>query len=154
MRLRWIPALVTSLPVPLLLGIALGLTIHDRALGIPIAVLAAALLAGAQLYRVRLRTLTILGDGLEVQRDSYALHIPWDSITGLQHRRAQGVLPVDELTFTDASLIARDSRGRPAKPPAKLSQSAALHRVQVSLYDARWEQGPIGDQLRGRRIIT
>ena len=37
--------------------------------------------------RVRQRTLTIEPGGLEVQRDRYAMQIPWESVTGVQQRK-------------------------------------------------------------------
>jgi hypothetical protein len=145
--LRWGPTLLTTAPVPVLLGVAVALLVHPLALGVAAGLVVAAIITAARAQRVRRRTLTILDDGLEVQRDSYALHIPWANVTGVRHRRLQGLLAVEELIVTNALVIERDSRGKAAAPPAKLTGSPALSRVQVSLYDQNWRQGPIGKHL-------
>ena len=146
--LRWVPTLLSTAPVPILLGVAVALLLRPLALGIAGGVVVAAIITAVRAQRVRRRTLTITEDGLQVQRDSYALDIPWTNITGTRSRRLQGMLPVEELIVTDARIIERDSRGKAAAPSSKLAGSPALTRVQVSLYDKNWRSGPIGERLR------
>jgi hypothetical protein len=146
--LRWGPTLLSTAPVPILLGVAVALLLRPLALGVAGGLVVAVIITAVRAQRVRRRTLTITEDGLEVQRDSYALDIAWGNITGVRNRRLQGLLPVEELIVTDARIIERDSRGKPVAPPAKLAGSPALGRVQVSLYDTDWRHGPIGDRLR------
>lgn len=108
------------------------------------------LIAAAQLAfrRARRRTLTVLPNGLEVQRDHYRLMIPWDHITAIRRRRHQLFLSVEELVFHDAEVIALDANDRPTKPPKRLQGHPATTRIAVDLYDARWRQGPIGERVR------
>lgn len=104
--------------------------------------------------RVRRRTLTVNSDGLEVQRDQYRLIVPWTAISGVQHRRHQRVMAVEELVVTGADVVPLDYRGESTSLPQQLlAGHPAPTRVMVSLYDKDWREGPIGDRLRQDGVL-
>lgn len=151
-RIRLAVAVSTSSAVPALVGVMVGLVVA-RAGGPPwLAVVIGCVLAvgyGVLTVRqVRRRSLTVTDDALVVQRDKYRLIVPWQGITGVQRRRHQVVMLVEELLCTGASVEAIDSSGRPSALPSGLEAHPALTRVMVSLYAKDWRQGPIGDRVR------
>ncbi|MFD6177867.1 MULTISPECIES: hypothetical protein [unclassified Isoptericola] len=104
--------------------------------------------------RARRRTLTVSDDGLAVQRDRYRLQVPWDHVTGVARRRHQLLLVVDELQVRDPEILALDSRGRATVLPPGLGAHPATTRIQVSLYDLDWRDGPVGAHLGREGIVT
>ncbi|GAB3658218.1 hypothetical protein GCM10027596_14290 [Nocardioides korecus] len=153
-RIRWPVALGTSLPVPVALGALLGLVIRPVALGVLEGVVLAAVFGLLGVLRVRRRTLTVHDDVLVVQRDQYRLVVPWASVTGVQRRRHQRVMAVEELVCSGARVEAVDSRGRTSRLPEKLTGHPALTRVMVSLYAEDWRSGPIGERVRAAGTVV
>lgn len=109
----------------------------------------AAGLTTSSLRPVRRRFLTVTPAGLEVQRDAYALRARWDQVVGVQRRRHQGLIPVEELLLAAAEVVPRTSTGKVKPPPGSLQGHPATTRVMVSVYDRAWREGPIGDHLSG-----
>ena len=109
--------------------------------------------AAIRSIRVRRRLLQIGDTGLHVQRDKYALDVSWDSAIEISHRRMLlGLIRVDDVTFTESTVIPTDSRGRPTAVPSKLAGHPGRTRVQINFYDKGWRSGSIGKELRLRGI--
>lgn len=155
-RIRLSVAIGTSVGVPVLAGVVVGLVV--ALVGGPawvagVAGCAFALAAGwYNVSRVRRRALMVFDDVLVVQRDRYRLVVPWQGVTAVQHRRHQGLLSVEELVCSGGRVEAVDSRGNASVLPEGLDGHPALTRVMVSLYSKRWRHGPIGDKLRALNI--
>ena len=93
-------------------------------------------------------------DGLEVQRDTYRLLVPWPAVAAVQHRRHQLVVAVEELVVKSAEVVPLDHRGRSTSLDTELiAQHPAASRVMVSLYDKQWRRGPIGERLRRDGVL-
>ena len=150
-RLRWPVALLQAVPAPALGGLVIALVVQPPAIGVLLGLALAGSFGSLGLARARRRTLTVTEDGLEVQRDRYALRARWEEVTGIQRRRHQGVT-VDELVLGHPTLVPRTSTGRGQDLPDGLEGHPATTRIQVSLYDRTWRDGPIGEQLRHRGI--
>ena len=147
-RIRWPVALGTTLPVPVACSVLLALVIRPVAVGLVVAAPCVLVLGLLGVLRVRRRTLTVFDDVLVVQRDQYRLVVPWSGITGVQRRRRQRLMAVEELLCSGARVEAVDSRGRASRPPEKLTGHEALTRVMVSVYAEDWRNGPIGERVR------
>jgi hypothetical protein len=152
-RIRWVIALTTTLWPLILGGILLITVLRPLVAAIPAATAVVVIFGAMKVIRVRRRSLTATASGLDVQRDFYAIHVPWSSITGVQNRRLQGILSVEELTLSDVELIGRDSRDRTRAIGSKVSGHPATTRIQISLYDPAWRGGPIGRELARRGVI-
>jgi hypothetical protein len=123
-------------------------------LGAAVGFFAAAAVFTLNYRRVRRRTLTVKPEGLEVQRDQYRLLVPWTAINGVQHRRHQRVMAVEELVVTGADVVPLDNRDQSTSLPQQLlAGHPAPTRVMVSLYDKDWREGPIGDRLRNIGVL-
>ena len=145
--IRWPVAVLSSLTIPVVSGLLCLVFLRPLAMGAGIGlVLAVAILLPA-CGRIRRRTLQVDASGLTVQRDTYRMRAGWDDVVGVQRRRHQGLLVVDELVLADSSLEAVDSRGRPSTIPDDLPGQPATRRVMVSLYDKEWRTGPVGEHL-------
>lgn len=139
--------MATSAVLPLVLVGSVLLLVHPPVVVLlPWLVLVAALTVRS-LVRVRRRTLTVGADGLEVQRDSYAMRVTWDQVVGVRRRLHHGVIPVDELVLSGSVVVPRGSTGKVKAPSSSLSTHPATTRILVSLYDKRWRDGPIGEHL-------
>jgi hypothetical protein len=99
--------------------------------------------------RIRRRTLTVSDAGLEVQRDEYAMVAGWDQVVGVERSRHPYLIPGDELVLSGSEVIPRGSTGKATTLPASLSGHPATRRIQISLYDKAWRDGPVGAHLRG-----
>jgi MFS superfamily sulfate permease-like transporter len=152
-RIRWPIVIGTTVPAPLIVGIVVAVVVRPVALGVAVGVLAAGFFAVSSSRRMRRRWLEIDDDGLRVQRDRYALEASWADATSVSARKVLGILPVEELFLSERTLIARASNDKDVVFPPKLPEYLATRRVQVNLYDKNWRTGPIGDQLRRRRLI-
>jgi hypothetical protein len=152
-RIRWVIAIGTTLPLPLFGGLVIAVALRPRLLGIAVGLVVALIFTARMSVRIRRRSLTITPTGLDVQRDTYAMQVPWEAIVAVTKYRIQRYLPVEELRFTQAELIGRTSRGQVRSAPDLPAGAPALHRIQVSLYDRHWRAGPIGDELRRRAIL-
>lgn len=64
-------------------------------------------------------TLTVTATGFQVQRDRYALVARWQDVTGVDRRRHQLLLPVEELRLSDSELLERSSTGNPCDCPPR-----------------------------------
>jgi len=123
-------------------------------LGAGIGLFAAAAVFAFNYRRVRRRTLTVKREGLEMQRDQYRLIVPWTAIKGVQHRRHQRVMAVEELLVAGADIVPLDYRDQSTTLPQQLvAGHPAPTRVMVSLYDKDWREGPIGDRLRQDGVL-
>ncbi|BDO43565.1 hypothetical protein [Cellulomonas sp. NTE-D12] len=140
---------MSTVPLPVAVGVGAAVFVRPFWLGIVLGVALAAGLTSNSLRRVRRRFLTVAPAGLEVQRDGYALRVRWDQVVGVQRRRHQGLIPVEELVLASAEVVPRTSTGKVKAPPASLQRHPASTRIMVSLYDAAWREGPIGDHLQG-----
>jgi hypothetical protein len=145
-RIRWPVVLGSTLPVPLLCGVLIALP-FDNPVRLVIGLLTVVVATAISAAKVRRRSLEVGDDGLVEQRDDYRLHVPWDSITGVQRRRHQVVVPVEELLSTGARMEPVDSRGQTRTPRDGMEEYPALTRVMVSLYDKDWRSGPIGQRV-------
>lgn len=156
-RLRPAVAVGTCATAPcilFLIWLVLAYLVGPLWLGACIGFLCAAAVFMLNYGRVRRRTLTVNSDGLEVQRDQYRLIVPWTAINGVQHRRHQRVMAVEELMVTGADVVPLDYRGKPTSLPQQLAAGhPASTRVMVSLYDKNWRDGPIGDGLRQNGML-
>jgi hypothetical protein len=153
MRVRWPIAFATSALAPILLGVVVAVVVRPVGLGMGLAIVVAGVLSAIAVRRVRRRTLSVSPDGLVVQRDKYGLHAPWEAVVGVQRRRLQGVLAVDELALSESTPVARNSRGQSSRLPSTLAGHPAALRIQVSVYDKNWRNGPIGNELRLRGVL-
>ena len=147
-RIRWPVALGTTLPVPVACSVLLALVVRPAALGLAAAASCVLVFGLLGVLRVRRRTLTVHDDVLVVQRDQYRLVVPWSGITGVQRRRHQWFVAVEELLCSGARVEAVDSRGRASRLPEKLAGHPALTRVMVTLYAEDWRSTPIGERVR------
>jgi hypothetical protein len=136
------------LPGPLLLGLALGL-LYSLWVGFVVA----AVWALMMIRTPRRRSLACTDEGLVVQRDAYRLLARWEDVAGVRTRWHQ-LLRVEELLLTGSELQPVDSRGRTSQVPRGVQRRGADLVVQVSFYDKNWRDGPIGDELRRRGVIT
>jgi len=145
-----------SAPVAIALGcflLVIGL-FQQPWLGATIGVVLASAEFTLSFRRVRRRTLTVTADGLEVQRDTYRLLVPWPAVAAVQHRRHQLVVAVEELVVKSAEVVPLDHRGRSTSLDTELiAQHPAASRVMVSLYDKQWRRGPIGERLRRDGVL-
>jgi hypothetical protein len=148
LRIRRSVAAASSATLPVLVGLFLALEIRPLWAGILVGLALAVVATSVTTRRVRRRTLTVHDDVLVVQRDAYRLVVPWQGVTGVQRRKHQLVMDVEELLCTGASVEAVDSRGRVSRLPRGLSEHPALSRVMVSLFDKDWREGPIGQKVR------
>lgn len=140
---------MSTVPLPVAAGVAVTALAQPLWPGILLGVALAAGLTTSSLRRVRRRVLTVSPVGLEVQRDGYALRVRWDQVVGVQRRRHQGLIPVEELVLASAEVVPRTSTGKVKAPPASLQGHPATTRIMVSVYDRAWREGPIGDHLGG-----
>jgi hypothetical protein len=156
-RLRRTVAAGSCATVPVLLFLLCVLRsdlVGSLLLGASIGLVAAAGVFTLNYQRVRRRTLTVTPDGLEVQRDTYRLIVPWSAVTKVQQRRHQMVMAVEELVADGASIVPLDSRGQTTTLPNQLvAGHPASTRVMVSLYDKSWREGPIGGRLRRAGVL-
>lgn len=152
-RIRRSVALGSSLTVPLVCCLVVVAIIRPLTLGIAVGLGFAVAMTVANYTRVRRRSLTVSAEGLEVQRDTYGMFVPWPGVLRIQRRRHQWLFDVEELVVTDSRLLGRDSRGRPRALPEKLHQHPAGQRILLSLYDKEWRRGPIGEQLTRQGIF-
>jgi hypothetical protein len=148
-RIRWTWAVATSATLPAVLGLATAVLIRPTWVGCVVGIALTVALTAPSLRRVRRRTLTVSDAGLEVQRDSYAMRVGWDQVVGVRQRRHQRLIPVDELVLSGSDLIPRSSTGKANTLPASLPAHPAARRIQVSLYNKAWRDGPIGNHLQG-----
>lgn len=153
MRVRWPLALSSSALVPILLGVVIAIVVRPVGLGVGLAVVVAGALLAIAVRRVRRRTLIPAPDGLVVQRDGYGLHTPWEAVVSVRRRRLQGILPVEELVLSESTPIARNSKGRTSPLPSNLAAHPAALRIQVSVYDKHWRDGPVGNELRRYGVL-
>jgi len=150
---RWTIALGTSVPTALLLLVSLSVVVKPAAVGVGLGAAFSAVAAGTSIARVRRRSLSVSETGLEVQRDKYVLTAPWSAVVGVAHRRIWGLLAVDELLLAHSHPVGRSSKGRAVAVPRRLPGHPASRRIQVSVYDKAWRQGPIGDHLRASGVL-
>ena len=148
LRIRRSVAAATSLTVPVVVCLLLVLLVRPRFVGVTAGLLFLAGSALTSYARVRRRTLTLLDEGLLVQRDGYRMFVPWQGVVRVQPRRHQWVLVVEELVVTGARVEPRDSRGRTVALPRRLPTHPGSTRVLLSVYDKHWRTGPIGARLR------
>src|SRR5437899_6840081 len=106
-------AMGTSLILPVLTGFVIAATVRPFLAGVCLGWLFAGGLTAASYSRVRRRVLTLSAEGLEVQRDKYRLFAPWHAVTGVQGRRHQRVMRVEELLLAECQMTPLDGRGRP-----------------------------------------
>lgn len=103
------------------------------------------------LRRVRRRNLSVTAIGLQVQRDRCALVTRWQDVTGVNRRRHQLLLPVEELRLSDSELLEPSSTGKPMRDcPPHCPETGRPDASTSGLYDKNWRTGPIGDQLRNQ----
>lgn len=154
LRLRPTVVILEAVFVAVVVGVLLAAAGRFTVSAWVIGLVVAAVLATTRVIRVRQRSLTVTEDGLEVQRDRYALQVPWASFTGVEHRRLQGLIPVEELVASSSVVIPRLSNGKPGSVPKALQAQSdpAPTRIQVSSYDRNWRAGPIGDRLRAHNV--
>ena len=147
-RIRGPIVAVESLVVPVLVGLIVILAVRRSPELVVVVVVVVLAVAGMRGARVRRRLLQVSGTGLRVQRDKYALDLSWDSTIGISHRRMLlGLIHIDDLTFSDSTVIPTDSRGRAAAVPSKLAGPPGKTRVQINFYDKAWRAGSIGHEL-------
>ena len=151
-QLRWSIALVQAFLAPGLAAVLVAAFVDPWPVGLLLGLALAASFGSPTLARARRRTLTLTTEGLELQRDRYRLSARWEDVTGIRHRRLAGFFPVEELLLGERELTARTSTGREGELPGGLVDHPASRRVQVSLYDTSWWDGPIGEQLRRRGV--
>lgn len=149
-RIRWGWVMVESAPGPVVPGLATALLLRSTWFGGVAGSVLAVALAAESVLRVRRRTLNVSDAGIDVQRDKYAIFVSWDEVVAVRRRRHQRAIPVDELVLSGSRLIGRSSTGRTTTLPKSLSAHPAARRIQISLYDKAWRDGPIGFQLHGR----
>lgn len=83
------------------------------------------------LRRVGRRNLSVTAIGLQVQRDRCALVTRWQDVTGVNRRRHQLLLPVEELRLSDSELLEPSSTGKPMRLPASLPGDRATRRIHI-----------------------
>jgi hypothetical protein len=152
-RIRWPIVAAESVVVPVLAGLIAVVLVRNTPIAIAVVGVIVIIVTALRGARVRRRLLQVNGTGLHVQRDKYALDVAWDSAIGIHQRRMLlGLIRVDDLTFSESTVVATDSRGRPAAVPHKLASHPGRTRVQINFYDQGWRSGAIGNELRLRGI--
>ena len=146
-RLRWPVVLFTSLLAPGLGGLVIALAVRPVLVGCLLGALLALSFGALNIARVRRRQLTVDLSGLEVHRDKYGLRASWQQVIGAERRWRQG-WRVDELVLAGSDVFAHRRRGVEAQLPKGVADHPATRRIQVSAYDKRWRDGPIGAELR------
>jgi hypothetical protein len=98
--------------------------------------------------RIRRRSLVLTEKGVTVQRDGYRVHFEWTDAHAVETQRLGGLFPVDVILFRKSEAEPIDSKGRTrAVVPAKVYKVGADRRLQISVYDAAWREGPVGSAL-------
>jgi len=152
-RPRWKIAVFISSWLPLLGAAFIATFVRPIDTRLVIAILVLVVSPLPTIRRVRKRSLTVTDDGLELQRDRYALRVPWDAVSGVRRCRLQGVMAVDELQLADSTLIGRNSRGRNQQISPRVRKHAGARCIHISIYDKDWRDGRIGTELRSRGVL-
>jgi len=131
LRNQWRWAIFTSASLPLALAALSALLIGSAWLGLTVGLAFTGVMTMTNLRRVRRRNLSVTAIGLQVQRDRCALVTRWQDVTGVNRRRHQLLLPVEELRLSDSELPEPSSTGKPMRLPASLPGDRATRRIHI-----------------------
>jgi len=94
-------------------------------------------------FRLRKSSLAVTDEGLIVDRIKYRLHVRWADFEGVNPEKWMGLVRTEALVF-------RPGRFEPALSPGfqrRLIARGCDRVIRISVYDADWRTGPIGQRL-------
>lgn len=103
---------------------------------------------------LRLCSLSVSAAGMVEQRPEYQVSGVWEDVVSVQRRTWLGGLLRSEtllLRRTTAEPVDGQGKRRPAVPPNSFDDKEH-NRIQLSLFDGAWREGPVGAALSSKGI--